>query len=296
MINKLKELWDDLKPYLEEEINPCIVCGDSEFSVWAQENYLRALRCDNCGMISVNPHFNDEGLNIFYDNYFRYRQENRLLNQQRDEMYLIDKNWVTNYIKKGKILDIGCSGGFFLSKFLNKDFELDGVEIGGDAAQFAREKFDINVFEGQVTKIDFPHKYDMVMMRGVIEHFKDPILVFKKCSEIINDKGFLFITATPAGEDAFAFNVYREKWRLFTPLEHIHFFTVNLLTKTLEKFGFSYVAHHYQYTETPYANPEKDFNKIVEDIILTNSGKRDQINDSPPFPGSMITGIWQKID
>ena len=103
---------------------------DLEFSVWAQENYLRALRCDNCGMISVNPHFNDEGLNIFYDNYFRYRQENRLLNQQRDEMYLIDKNWVTNYIKKGKILDIGCSGGFFLSKFLNKDFELDEMCFG----------------------------------------------------------------------------------------------------------------------------------------------------------------------
>ena len=62
-------------------------------------------------------------------------------------MYLIDKNWVTNYIKKGKILDIGCSGGFFLSKFLNNDFELEGVEIGEDAAQFAKENFNINVEE-----------------------------------------------------------------------------------------------------------------------------------------------------
>lgn len=295
-MNKSKKLWDDLKPYLEEEINPCIVCGDSKFSVWAQENYLKALKCKKCGMISVNPHFTEEGLNHFYSNYFTYRRENRFLNQQRDETYLIDKNWVTNYIKKGKILDIGCSGGFFLSKFSEENFNREGVEIGLDAVDYAMENFKINVHNGKITEIDFNKKYDIVMMRGVIEHFKDPISVFNKCSKIINDKGFLFITATPAGEDSFAFNVYREKWRLFTPLEHIHFFTVKLLTKTLEKFGFSYVAHHYQYTETPYANPEKDFNKIKEDIILINSGKHDQINDSPPFPGSMITGIWQKID
>jgi len=60
-MNKSKKLWDDLKPYLEEEINPCIVCGDSKFSVWAQENYLKALKCKKCGMISVNPHFTEEG-------------------------------------------------------------------------------------------------------------------------------------------------------------------------------------------------------------------------------------------
>jgi len=288
------DIWDYLKPYLEEELNPCIVCGSTGFSVWAQENYLKAMRCTDCGMISVNPHFTEEGLEYLYNNYFMIRQENKLLNQQRDEMYLIDKNWVTNYIKNGRILDIGCSGGFFLSKFLNNDFELEGIEIGKDAAQFAKENFNINVHVGQVTKLDLPHKYDMVMMRGVIEHFKNPISVFKKCSEIINDKGFLFITATPAGEDAFAFDIYREKWRLFTPLEHIHFFTVKLLTRALQKLGFSYVAHHYQYTETPYAQSEKDYNKIRKDIILINSGNRDEIRESNPFPGSMITGIWQK--
>jgi len=291
---KVSELWGELKPYLKSETSPCIVCGSSKFTDWARENYLTAKHCNTCGMISVNPHFSDEGLDFLYSNYFKYRQDNELLTEQRDKMYLIDRDWVCNYVKQGNILDIGCSGGFFLSKFSPKQFERNGVEIAEDAAQFARDQFNLNVYNGQVTEISFPTQFDLVMMRGVIEHFNDPISVLKKCSEIIRDNGYLFITATPSGEDSFAFDVYRHKWRLFTPLEHIHFFTVKLLTRVLEPMGFSYVAHHHPYTETPYANPELDFSKIRIDIITINSQTNDEVPLSNPFPGSMITGLWKK--
>ena len=105
--------------------------------------------------------------------------------------------------------------------------------------------------------------------------------------------GYLFITATPVG-NSFAFDVYREKWHLFTPLGHIHFFTVELLTRILKTFGMSLIDQHYQYEETPYANPEKDFAKIKNDIILISQGKGDQIQTSPPFSGSMMTAVWKK--
>ena len=72
------------------------------------------------------------------------------------------------------------------------------------------------------SSIDVGGDYDLVMMRGTIEHFLDPIAVLKKCSEILKPGGILFITATPDG-NSFAFNVYRHKWRLFTPYNHIHF-------------------------------------------------------------------------
>ena len=87
-----------------------------------------------------------------------------------------------------------------------------------------------------MAEIEFKKKYDLVMMRGVIEHFKDPISVLKKCSEIIKKDGMLF-AATPAG-DAFTFNVYREHWRMFTPLEHIHFHS-KIAKQVLEDFGLN---------------------------------------------------------
>jgi len=116
----------------------------------------------------------------------------------------------------------------------------------------------------------------------------------KKCSEILKPGGILFITATPSG-NSFAFNVYRHKWRLFTPYEHIHFFTVDLLSKVLNDMNMELLARHYQYEETPYANYENDFNKIIRDIEkIKLEGGLNNVELSAPFPGSMLTAAWTK--
>jgi len=121
-----KKLWADLRGYLKEE-HPCIICNSRNLKLWAKLNYLTAKKCDNRGMISVNPHFNDEGLRLLYSNYFKKRKENELLTIQRDDVYEIDHNWVTKFIDAGSVLDIGCSGGFFLSKFSADKWEREGV-------------------------------------------------------------------------------------------------------------------------------------------------------------------------
>ena len=287
-----KALWEDLQPYLEKEHN-CIICDNNKFSSYAKKNYLEAKQCLNCGMISVNPHFSDKGLSKLYTKYFSYRQEDVIKKQQRDSTYIIDKDWVSLFVKGGKVLDVGCSGGFFLNKFSPKKWDRFGVEIASDAAEYAMSNFGIPVSVGNILEIDFEERFDLVMLRGVIEHFHNPIPVLEKCCQLLNPGGCLFITATPAG-DSFAFDVYKEKWSLFTPLEHIHFFSVNLLSKVLKDYGMSLVSHHYQYEETPYANPSSDFKKIQKDIMMAMKGQRKMISDSVPFPGSMITALWKK--
>ena len=56
----------------------------------------------------------------------------------------------------------------------------------------------------------------------------------------------------------------------------------------------SLIEQHYQYLETPYANPDDDFAKIQRDIILISKNKKNEIKNSVPFPGSMMTAVWQK--
>ena len=283
---------DKLKKYLGE-LKPCIICHSKNLESWAKLDYLEAKKCRNCGMISVNPHLNDEGLSKVYEDYFSHRLDAKELFEKRKIMYEIDRDWITKFIDHGKVLDVGSSGGQFLSVFDSNKWEKQGIEIDKDAAEFAKNEYDIPIKIGYFPEISFEEKFDLVIIRGVIEHFSDPISVLKKCAEVIKLNGYLFITATPVG-NSFAFDVYREKWHLFTPLGHIHFFTVDLLTRILKTFGMSLIDQHYQYEETPYANPEKDFAKIKNDIILISQGKGDQIKTSPPFSGSMMTAVWQK--
>ena len=284
---------NELKKYLGE-LRSCIICNGKNLEAWAKLDYLEAKKCKDCGMISINPHLNDEGLTKVYQDYFFHRLDEQELFEKRKIMYKIDHDWITKFINHGKMLDVGCSGGQFLSVFDPKKWKRQGVEIDKDAAEFAKTEYDIPVSIGYFPEISFEEKFDLIVIRGVIEHFSDPISVLKKCSEVLKPNGFLFITATPVG-NSFAFDVYREKWHLFTPLAHIHFFTVDLLSQVLKTFGMSLIDQHYQYEETPYANPEKDFAKIQEDIVLISQGKQDQIKQSVTFSGSMMTAVWQKI-
>ncbi|MBF0624809.1 MAG: class I SAM-dependent methyltransferase [Magnetococcales bacterium] len=286
------EIWQRLRPYLEVE-HSCIVCGATEFRPWARMEYLVAKECQQCGMISVNPHFNEQGLDIFYSTYYSNRIQLTCLAEQRKIMHMIDRDWISLFVSGGRVLDVGCSGGEFLALFPPDRWERHGVERGTDAAAHARSHFGLSVWDRSILDVEFPQAFHLVMLRGVVEHLRHPSLVLEKCCSVLEPGGFLFITATPAG-DSFAFDVYREKWRLFTPLEHIHFFSVPLLTRMVERFGMRLVAQHAQYAETPYANPKKDYVRIRSDIVNLHANRHSEVRDSPPFPGSTLTAVWKK--
>lgn len=287
----------DIKDYMDSK-KPCVICGKSEFELWAKLDYYEALQCNNCKMISINPPPTEEGLSKFYSGYLSFRLNDanaKTLLEQRKKSYQIDHNWITKFVDHGDVLDVGCGGGHFLSIFDSKKWNRFGIDIENKDVEYAKKEFDIDIKVGFFPEVSFERKFDLIIMRGVIEHIYDPIQYIQKSTEIIKPGGFLFITATPAG-DSFAFYVYKEKWHLFTPPEHLHFFSVKILTKKLVELGFVLVDFHYQYEETPYANIEKDYEKVLSDIELIKQGKFDKIQSSPPFLGSMLTSVWKKID
>lgn len=292
--NALETLWVDLEKHLEKNEKPCVVCGGTDLIDWASERYLKAKKCSNCAMISVNPHFSEAGLKHLYENYFIDRQTEDILRAQRQIVYTIDRDWLLNFIDSGSILDVGCSGGFFLSHFDDSKWTKYGVEFAENSAQHARDEYGIDVQVGNLVDLDFDRQFDIVTMRGTIEHLLDPVAALAKVAEIVKPGGFFFVTATPVG-NCFSFDVYRHKWRLFTPLEHIHFFSVENLTSILTEFGFKQRGFHYQYEETPYANPEVDFKRIQDDIKEIEKNGFDNVDLSGPFPGSMMTAIWQRV-
>ena len=287
----------NLKNFLGE-LRACVICNGNNLEHFAKLDYFEAKKCKDCGMISTNPHLTEAGLLEYYENYLTDRLSNvdpqeKILLEQRNLTYLIDRNWILKFIDNGKVLDVGCSGGQFLNIFDPKKWERLGVDVSKEDFDFAKSNYDIDVKVGFLPNMDIDEKFDLVMLRGVIEHISKPIEFLQKCYELLKPGGYLFITAAPAG-DSFAFDVYREKWILFNPVEHLHFFTVDLLDKKLQDFGLKLIDYSYQYNETPYANPIQDFKKIREDIVLIQSGHGDQIKKSVPFPGSMLTAVWKK--
>ena len=66
----------------------------------------------------MNPQLNKEGLKEFYENYIGETRLNNKKMEQRSIQYKLDAKALLKFVDKGNILDIGCSGGYFLNNIL----------------------------------------------------------------------------------------------------------------------------------------------------------------------------------
>lgn len=270
----------------------CIICGVNNTAFWAEQEKYKAVKCLNCGLIWIDPLPTEEELNEFYDGYYQSRVENIKMWEQRQVMYLLERDWLEQFIKEGRLLDIGCSDGSFLSVF-GPLWEKYGVEIGKDEVNEANKK-GLNVVLGsEEAVLSFGKKFDVVILRGTIEHFRNPKNVIKASSSVLKPGSYLFVTSTP-DVDSFCADLYRDKWNQFEPPAHLYYFSIKTLTELVKQFGFQEVAQHHFYPETPYANLEEDHKKVLDDMQLIKNRHRNQVNKSAAFWGNMMTVLYKK--
>ena len=105
--------------------------------------------------------------------------------------------------------------------------------------------------------------------------------------------GLIYFCATP-NLDSFCAEIYREKWNLFHPIEHINIFSVRTLHRLMGVKRFLLVEERYDYLNTPYENQNNDYKKLTDDINLKNSGRWYEVEKSPPFWGNMMSVIYKK--
>jgi len=137
--------------------------------------------------------------------------------------------------QKGKrILDIGCSFGFFLDSARELGWETYGVEISKYASDFARNKLHLNVTTGTINDVSYSDNFfDVITMWDVIEHLGDPVSSLKKIRNLLKPNGILAL-ATPNIQSPLA-RLTKEKWEQIKPAYHLYYFSPRTLTKLLEE-------------------------------------------------------------
>lgn len=276
----LKEHMDDLKP--------CLICGSTKLDIFASKGFFTAQKCIDCGMVSTNPYLTTVGVEKFYSTYLKMRQNSDPLFEARNEQYVYDLEFLQNTISSGSILDVGCSAGYFLSKFSDA-WDKEGIDLTQDCADDARKFFNIKVNVGSISNFQTQKRYDVVSARGVIEHFKNPRELTNALPRLLKPGGYFYVCATPTSDNA-AFELYRGSWRLFTPFEHVHFFNVSSLSELLGP-KFEIVDVDYPYEGTPYCDFELDMLEFKKAYAEKSQGKVITAQ-SRSFPGAMINAIW----
>jgi SAM-dependent methyltransferase len=272
----------------------CLNCGLIQVNIWSIGSEYTTVQCTVCKLVWLNPIPSEQTLKKYYQGYYQNRVNNTNLSNNRKLMYKMEYEWLSRYVDSGKILDVGCSDGSFLDHF-ETGWEKHGVEYENSSKleETATQK-NIKLKIGSLGSCNFESNYfDCISMRGVIEHLRDPREELDIIQSICKPEGYFFITATP-DVDSYCADLYREYWNQYKPPEHIYYFSIGTLTLLLEKYGFKRIGYTHFYLNTPYADIQRDYKLLFDNVCHINSNMKKKINADHPFWGNLLTVIFKK--
>lgn len=138
----------------------------------------------------------------------------------------------------GHVLDVGCATGLFLNEMARSGWQATGVELTGPAAEFARRRFGLQVFQGLLTDAPLsPASFDAVTFWDVLEHSFSPKQELAQVARLLRPGGVLALSVPNWA--SFDRSLFGRHWQGLDAPRHLYVFTRSTLTALLENAGFT---------------------------------------------------------
>jgi SAM-dependent methyltransferase len=198
--------------------------------------------------------------------YFRTRQGNDAL---RVETFLQEKRFLEQRLApavflKGRVVDVGCSTGEFLTTIgwdLSSAYGMEIADFARQRAAAAGISFEKDIFSEK----DY---FDLVVFRGTIQYLPNPFEHLYAAYRSLKPGGALFMTSP---------NTNALYYRLFKTLpfleEELHYWVPcdTSLRMVLANCGFRGVEMSYPYLKSPYASPVRDHLRFLAKLLFRTS-------------------------
>lgn len=231
--------------------NICVYCKQQNsvklyptYDIFGDNYFIN--KCNNCRAFFLTPIPTLEQLaRVYNDSYYGLGEEKfkeGLIEKTLDYFRRQRAKTLVNFLgKKGKVLDIGCGNGKFLSFVKQQgDFEIFGVELESISTQRARKIPGIHLKEGVLEEDDFASQsLDAITLIHVFEHLIEPMQTIKVIDKILKKDGILMM-AFP-NIDSFQSHVFKGKWLHLDPPRHLFFFSPKDFKKEMGKFNFEVI-------------------------------------------------------
>lgn len=251
----------------------CPVC-DVDDSVWVfDKGGFDFVKCRHCGLLHVNPQLKPETQDAIYkqsktaDWWIRVQKKTREQEWNAEKKFLPALRELNRmYPGKGKLLDVGCSIGQFLTLARDSGWDVQGVELNTDAAAIARRDYGLRVHEKKLEEAGFTAgEFDVVTLWGVLEHLTDPNHMLQNIGGLLKKNG-LALFFVPNGH-SLIIRMTRGHNSTVSGRAHLWYFTPATMDRILFKNGFEKtvefsvlpqlheIEHFLQYN-TLYREPE----------------------------------------
>ena len=238
----------------------CQLCSSNTVYKKFSLKQFDVLQCKDCNLVFLSQIPTETSLkNLYSSDYYLGREEyyfnNLITNPERGKVTENIESFSAGLKKlnsfkreKGRLLDVGCGLGIFLSMAKMDGWETCGVDISAYAARYAREKFGLEVYSnGRLEEASFPSEsFDVITLWDSLEHFSDPLVQFKEIHRILKSDGIIMLD-TP-----------NESSLLRVLAKYLYMITGRIFTYPITKLYHQYHLYYY--------------NSVAIETLLRNGG------------------------
>lgn len=253
-----KELSLFVRKLSERKLMNCPIC-DSENQIYNDKIISRDAiktirRCKVCKLDYIS--FENVEKTVYNADYFGQEYKNQYgktyledfnsikVNSLRRHQ-IVDKIFRKNQkdlSKKGKVLDIGCAYGPYLSASSDLGWIPFGIEPSSDAVNYVRNNLNFKAICSKFPVENLPTEFsnfNAITMWYVIEHFEILNEVLSTVSSLLDKKG-IFAFATPSNSGVSG-KYNTESFYKQSPQDHFSIWNPKVAKKILKKYGFKTV-------------------------------------------------------
>jgi 2-polyprenyl-3-methyl-5-hydroxy-6-metoxy-1,4-benzoquinol methylase len=139
-------------------------------------------------------------------------------------------------VRRGRLLDVGCSCGYFMQVAAASGFEVEGLEFSGAAIAAANSSVRPHIICSSIDAFDGNRSYDLVTAFDLIEHVPRPKNFLRKVRQLLVPGGWLAMSTPDAGH--FLRCMMRSYWPMLQPMQHLTIFSRRGMRLALEEAGF----------------------------------------------------------
>ncbi len=202
------------------------------------------LKCNKCKiMFQKRNTINNSSSDIYGIDYFQGRIYNNYFNEEIERKRRFEKKikLISGYLpRNGRVLDVGCAAGFFLTVMKKFGYETYGLDISSAACKFAMDSYALDIFKGDILKAEYRDNFfDVITLWDVLEHLSDPELVLSEIFRIMKSRGLMVIETLNI--DSWNFKLLKSRWPLYSPDYHLFYYNTKFLIMLLNKTGFNVI-------------------------------------------------------
>ncbi|HEV2197415.1 MAG TPA: class I SAM-dependent methyltransferase [Candidatus Acidoferrum sp.] len=219
-------------------IENCVLCGGTRngFHSFAAAGGWRYVRCCECGLVFLDPQPTHSELEHFYNHSYRYdlRRYKDSIPEQRVWLDLLEKFCG----HPGRLLEVGCSYGYFLTAARRQGWSVHGVELSEEAVHHACNELGLPVQKGRILDVlaEKDSSFDTIVAWHVLEHDPVPRVFLERAYDLLCPGGILALRVPNLGSTVAKLS--GSFWQWLSPPEHVCMYTAKTLSRLLVQCGF----------------------------------------------------------